>query len=419
MRCSTQQVQISKLWREKNLYDLDPPYQREAGIWSNSKKSKLIDSIFNNFDLPKFYIHDISDKEDPFSFNVIDGKQRLSAIWDFRAGNFELSSDFQYSGDMSTPPKPGDRFGDLAEEAKEVFGEYAVDLVLVTKADQEDIEELFSRLNAGESLNAAEQRRALGGDMRDTIIQIAKEKFFHTKLGFKLRRYSHEEVAAKFLKIEQNLSVGGGEYCDLKKKHLDEMVVQNHIMKQNEKKKLVSNVNGGIGILDKVFQSNDPHLGKQSYPQLYYFFCKKVFADYSHPHLPKITRDFLDAFKLEREQNLLKDEDDRDPNLIEYGRLAQQGTNDLNSMSWRVDQLLKRFLLWNSSVVIKDKKRLFSEAERHTIWIKANQKCESCGKSIKLDEMDADHVHRWESGGKTILENAKAACVNCNRRPKP
>ncbi len=210
---------------------MNPPYQREAGIWSNSKKSKLIDSIFNNFDLPKFYIQDISDKEDPFSFNVIDGKQRLSAIWDFRAGHFELSSDFQYSGDMWTPPKLGDRYVDLADEAKEVFGEYAADLLLVTKADQEDIEELFLRLNAGDSLNAAEQRRALGGDMCDTIIEIAKEKFFHTKLGFKLRRYSHEEVAAKFLKIEQNLIVGGGEYCDLKKKHLDEMVLQNHIMK--------------------------------------------------------------------------------------------------------------------------------------------------------------------------------------------
>lgn len=416
MNCQTHNTAISKIYREKNSYELNPPYQREAGIWSDDKKTKLIDSIFNRYDLPKFYCHDIRVKKEPFKYNVIDGKQRLSAIWDFMENKFRLGSNFSLQLDISNPPKPGDFFRDLSQDAVDLFREYNLDVVLVSEADEQDIEELFSRLNAGESLNAAEQRRALGGEMRDLIIEIGKNDFFTDYLGFNPKRYANEEIAAKLLKIEHSKYLTGARYCDLKKRHLDEMVTQNKTIPTDVKAKLTKEVTKNLNDMKKSFDKNDPHLSKQSYPQMYYYFCKHLKEDYNHPALPKKISDFMDTFKLLREDNNKLDENQREYKLAEYGRHAQQGTNDLTSMEWRDECLREYFLLENPDVIIRDQKRKFSNEERHTIWILGNKKCFKCEKPLKdLKEMDADHVQRWADGGQTKLENARALCVSCNR----
>ena len=416
MNCQTHTFAISKIYREKNLFELNPPYQREAGIWSDDKKTKLIDSIFNRFDLPKFYCHDIRVRQEPFYYNVIDGKQRLSAIWDFMENKFKLGSNFSFPSSMANPPKPGDFFRDLSQDAVELFKEYSLDLVLVSEADEEDIEELFSRLNAGESLNAAEQRRALGGEMRDLIIQIGEDNFFQSYLGFKPKRYANEEIAAKLLKIEHSRHLTGARYCDLKKRHLDEMVTQNKTIPADIKVKLIEEVTKNLNEMKKCFGKNDPHLSKQSYPQMYYYFCKHLKEDYSHPLLTQKISKFMDSFKLRREDNNKLDENQREWKLAEYGRLAQQGTNDLTSMEWRDEILREYFLLENPDMIIRDQKRKFSQEERHTIWILGDKKCSNCEKPLpQLQDMDADHVHRWADGGQTQLENARALCVSCNR----
>lgn len=58
-----------------------PDFQREKKLWSTRQKALLIDSILRDFDIPKLYFNQTEkDKDD---FEVIDGQQRLWAIWDF------------------------------------------------------------------------------------------------------------------------------------------------------------------------------------------------------------------------------------------------------------------------------------------------------------------------------------------------
>ncbi|SHN94254.1 DUF262 domain-containing protein, partial [bacterium endosymbiont of Bathymodiolus sp. 5 South] len=56
-----------------------PDYQRQADLWSNNQKSRLIESILLKLPLPVFYF----DVSDPEKWMVIDGLQRISTIKSF------------------------------------------------------------------------------------------------------------------------------------------------------------------------------------------------------------------------------------------------------------------------------------------------------------------------------------------------
>ncbi len=41
--------------------------------------------------------------------------------------------------------------------------------------------------------------------------------------------------------------------------------------------------------------------------------------------------------------------------------------------------------------------------------------CANCGKHFEIEEMEADHIDPWHSGGKTTIENCQMLCKHCNR----
>jgi 5-methylcytosine-specific restriction endonuclease McrA len=42
--------------------------------------------------------------------------------------------------------------------------------------------------------------------------------------------------------------------------------------------------------------------------------------------------------------------------------------------------------------------------------------CPEGGKKLKLEDMEADHIDPWHSGGRTVLSNCRMLCKACNRR---
>ena len=68
-----------------------PQYQR-APVWNKTKKQKLIDSILRGYDIPKFYLRE-TPQSDKYEHEVVDGQQRLRAIWEFRTDGYELGDE--------------------------------------------------------------------------------------------------------------------------------------------------------------------------------------------------------------------------------------------------------------------------------------------------------------------------------------
>lgn len=60
--------------------------------------------------------------------------------------------------------------------------------------------------------------------------------------------------------------------------------------------------------------------------------------------------------------------------------------------------------------------RAFTENQKRAVYERQDGICSKCGKHFALNEMHADHITPWIKGGKTILENCKILCANCNRR---
>ena len=417
MICTTEKRSIGILYVERNSINENPEYQRETAIWSLEKKQLFIDSLLNNYDIPKFYFHDLRNKNKSKQYAIIDGKQRLSTVFAFIDSEFTIATDFTLPKNSSYGNIEGNTsFEDFTDNQQERFKTINLDIVLVQNAEEDDIEELFSRLNNGEPLNAAEKRNAMGGDMCRIIRDCSAHIFFTKNLPFNNKRYKHFEIVTRFLIMEHSLLKGSDLYTDTKKKYLDSLVKENREMKDRDLEKLKNQVSKSLNNLNKVFSEKDGLLKKQSFLPVYYIFIHEVKKTYSHARMNTIIHDFLENFHLERIKNLDKSDEERDVMLMEFSRLSQQGTNDISNLKERVG-ILKRYLLSQyPKIKKKASKRTFSYDERIAVWIRAEKKCEKCKKKIPISKMEGDHTVRWSEGGDTTLENAQCLCSTCNKR---
>lgn len=294
-RCETQNINIGLLINDRRLYNPNPPYQREGNVWSNDKKQLLIDSIVNKYDIPKFYFHHIPGKDkDGFLNAIIDGKQRFETILDFVDGKVSLPKGFVYRGENDDVKKffadndsKAITYSDFDDPSRRVFDSYNLSICsVILEGDEEFLEDMFRRLNDGESINAAEYRNSIQGDMTNLIRELEQHKFVDKKLAFKFKRFNQRELVTKFLQVEEFNRAGSSNfYCDLKKKNLDDLVFNNKTLTDHVKKQLEARVKKHLNTLNKIFDDDDPLLRKASLPQVYYVFCREILKKYAHQNI--------------------------------------------------------------------------------------------------------------------------------------
>lgn len=59
--------------------------------------------------------------------------------------------------------------------------------------------------------------------------------------------------------------------------------------------------------------------------------------------------------------------------------------------------------------------RAFSDNKKRESFEKQKGICIKCEDEFKIEEMEADHINPWHSGGKTSPENCQMLCKPCNR----
>ena len=75
--------------------DFDSEYQRDH-VWKLEDKIALLDSIFNNIDIGKFLFVQLSEYTPGKYYQVVDGKQRLTALCEFYEDRFQYNG-YYYS----------------------------------------------------------------------------------------------------------------------------------------------------------------------------------------------------------------------------------------------------------------------------------------------------------------------------------
>lgn len=173
-------------------YLLNPEYQRRKR-WDNGKKSRLIESFIMNVPLPPVFLYEY----DYSKYEVMDGLQRLTTIYDFYSGLFALES-MGYWKELE-----GKKYDELPEEIqKGIDRRYISSIVLLeeTAKSPEEAEELkqivFERLNSGgEKLTAQETRNALyNGSFNQLCIKLSKNEKFRAMWNIPLEGDSEEKL---------------------------------------------------------------------------------------------------------------------------------------------------------------------------------------------------------------------------------
>ena len=322
---------VKHLYLVKDQIDFFPYYQRFGNIWSLKKKQLLIDTIINKFDIPKFYLNYFVETNNNININnalyaIIDGKQRLQAIFDYLEDKFPLDEHCIFLDDSTVQIK-GLKYSELLSHYPQIatlIGNYVLDVVFITTDDEDRLEELFLRLNGGVALTNAEKRNAISSFINDEIRSIIKtDLFFTTKIKFNNPRYQYNDLLSKLLYIESNQRL-----VNLGNKELEDFL-RFHSLNNAENNLLISQTSNVLRKMETVFLDKDNLLKSKGLIPVYYQFIKDKLALTS----PDKLRTFFEEFETIKVDN--RRQENPNPILQEFDRLNQQGVHREKSLDSR------------------------------------------------------------------------------------
>ncbi len=187
---------------KNNRLVFDCPIQRPEGQYNNVAQSLVIHSILQGYIIPNVYIvqHGADDFE---PMTVLDGKQRMTIIYNYVTNGFKLSK--------ATPPvkvivpeidEDGNlvkdengltvtkveyieiknlRYDKLPKEFQDALKNFELTVTLITEATKEELEEQMFRLNNGKTPTATQKAFMKGGiDVAEAIQKTILENNFFT-----------------------------------------------------------------------------------------------------------------------------------------------------------------------------------------------------------------------------------------------
>jgi len=178
---------------EDKMLILSPDFQREF-VWTIKQQSELIESILMGIPLPMFYFFEGDDGV----IQVIDGKQRLTALFSFLDNMYPLSS-------LSILPHlRGLRYKDLkpADRTKIARYQFVIQTIIPPTPDKIKFD-IFERVNRkGSTLNNQEMRNALyQGKATELLNLLSEDEFFlkATDKGISPTRMKDKYIILRFL----------------------------------------------------------------------------------------------------------------------------------------------------------------------------------------------------------------------------
>ena len=173
-------------------YILDPVYQRR-GRWSVTRQSRLIESFIMNVPIPPVFLYEA----DYASYEIMDGKQRISAIRDFYEDKFALEN-LEYWSELN-----GMKYSELPGVIKRAIDRRYISSIILLNESSDSNEKaemmkmmVFDRINSGgvrmeyqESRNAKYQ-----GAFNDMVCELSENESLRRIFGIPVRTdYDEEE----------------------------------------------------------------------------------------------------------------------------------------------------------------------------------------------------------------------------------
>jgi hypothetical protein len=227
-------------------------FQRNA-VWPGRAKAYLIDTILNDRPIPLlFFQRTTSAQKGLPAYTVIDGQQRLRAIFEFIDNRLRLSQSSKKSGYFNR------RFSDLSPQRQEQIRNYDLVVEELSGYTDSDIRDMFVRFNKYVVKLAPQELRhaKASGRFHDFVEGLGKNNFWETYRVFSkknIQRMRSVEFAAELtiLLIEGSQD---------KKASID-LYYQEYKNKFPDAKKIASSLKGYLGWISKAL----PNLSTSRY----------------------------------------------------------------------------------------------------------------------------------------------------------
>ena len=394
-------LEMMKSWGRKH-FQINEEYQRSK-MWSEEKKQRLLDSIIKGLPIGIFIL-----KKKDDSFEVLDGQQRIDAIFEFIEGEF-----------ITAPYTKGfqeKNYNDLLANLKlnPEFNSYKIYYDEIEGGEDQEIAEIFLRLQEGVPLNSAEKLNAYVGKMRKFVFDLSRHLLFDKGVKISKFRFTHRLIAAQITLLEHESDFNHTpypEFPDLRFPDLRDMYKKYELAFP---KGLHKRIYGTLDTIHNVLGKDARVIRKKSDLPLVYlltsYLRKKYVFDY------KLLKKFLTGFFTKVAQVKLKEGETTQNQYEKYVELRKKGlTHDTFSERFRI--MLGLFLNESPTIQLKDAKRDFDVGQKLAIYYNKNNRiCQKCSEEVDWDDADFHHIVFHSNGGPTTVENGQLMHIACHKQ---
>ena len=417
---------------------LKPNFEYQRGrVWNLPQKKRLIDSVMRRYPLPLIYLHHIQTSISGMQrddLEIIDGQQRINALYEFAEGAYPLFDPVKddalarFPKFLQTKPCPWAEksFLSLPGDLKKQFLDTQLPIAIITSVEQNEVRDLFVRLQSGQPLNAQEKRDAHPGAFTDFALKIGGKpqlarypghQFFHRYMRMKPAqdRGRTRQLAAQIAMLYLGRRSDGAEYfTDINAAAIDDFYYRNLDFEAQSEEcyRLIS-------ILDKL----DSLLGdgKRPKPRAHdaihlVLLVDSLWDDYTRSWESKLS-DAFDRFTSSlAEATRTKDSDQPNEFWLRYGQWTRVNSDRGERIRLRHEFYTNRMHEFLQPLQPKDSRRSFGTLEREILYWRDKKECSVCQATVDWAEAEAHHVKGHAKGGSTELSNAALVHRHCHPR---
>lgn len=266
---------LKSMHDSKETLNFDHPIQRQSAQWTNLQQSLLVHSILANYPVPAVYVEktdsaEIDDKGKAiYKYSVLDGKQRMTTVFSFINGEYALNEETpaaEIEGETYT--LAGKTFEELDEDVRQELLRFKFSIFAFEDATDDEIEEIFFRLNNSTPLSKPQKARPLMGTENARFINsILTGSFFTEKCNFSKLQLRKSDDMCTLLQSMMLLDhkYNNYEYASIS---ADEVMKYSAAIKGNyseEQKDLLLEI---IDYLDDAFDEKEKLLKKINVPMV-------------------------------------------------------------------------------------------------------------------------------------------------------